>query len=155
MREYELNIIVQPEISEEGSVAILGRLDAALESSSIRLCCDDLGKRKLAYEINDGLTLAVNVSYDEAFETRVSGNIEYRFGSGNATQLEKKTWQTPVIQALTESVKHRDVRVHDGWDKEGHSCNKSQLGDKDEHNGAFYKCVHTSASAYAWTNPNR
>ena len=110
---------------------------------------------KLAYEINDGLTLAVNVSYDEAFETRVSGNIEYRFGSGNATQLEKKTWQTPVIQALTESVKHRDVRVHDGWDKEGHSCNKSQLGDKDEHNGAFYKCVHTSASAYAWTNPNR
>ena len=52
MREYELNIIVQPEISEEGSAAILGRLDAALESTSIRLCCDDLGKRKLAYEIN-------------------------------------------------------------------------------------------------------
>ena len=52
MREYELNIIVQPEISEEGSAAILGRLDAALESSSIRLCCDDLGKRKLAYEIS-------------------------------------------------------------------------------------------------------
>ena len=52
MREYELNIIVQPEISEEGSAAILGRLDAALESSSVRLCCDDLGKRKLAYEIS-------------------------------------------------------------------------------------------------------
>ena len=52
MREYELNVIVQPEISEEGSAAILGRLDGALESSSIRLCCDDLGKRKLAYEIN-------------------------------------------------------------------------------------------------------
>ena len=68
---------------------------------------------KLAYEITDGLTLGVNVSYDEAFETRVSGNIEYRFGSVNATEVEKKTWQTPVIQALTESVKHRDVRVHD------------------------------------------
>lgn len=52
MREYELNVIVQPEISEEGSAAILGRLDTALESSSVRLCCDDLGKRKLAYEIN-------------------------------------------------------------------------------------------------------
>ena len=52
MREYEINIIVQPEISEEGSAAILGRLDEALESTSIRLCCDDLGKRKLAYEIN-------------------------------------------------------------------------------------------------------
>lgn len=52
MREYELNVIVQPEISEEGSAAILGRLDAALEATSGRLCCDDLGKRKLAYEIN-------------------------------------------------------------------------------------------------------
>ena len=52
MREYEINIIVQPEISEEGSAAILGRLDEALESTSVRLCCDDLGKRKLAYEIN-------------------------------------------------------------------------------------------------------
>ena len=109
---------------------------------------------KLAYEITDGLTLAVNVSYDEAFETRVSGNIEYRFGTGNATQVEKKTWQTPVIQSLTSSVKHRDVRVHDGWDKEGHSCNKSQKGDKDKHNGTFYKCVHTPSSDYAWTNPN-
>jgi len=53
VREYELNIIIQPEISEEGSAAILGRLDAHLEeSSSIRLLCDDLGKRKLAYEVN-------------------------------------------------------------------------------------------------------
>ena len=68
---------------------------------------------QLGYEITDGLTLGVNVSYDEAFETRVSGNIEYRFGSGNATTAEKKTWQTPVIQSLTASVKHRDVRVHD------------------------------------------
>lgn len=52
MREYELNFIVQPEISEEGSKAILDRLDGILESSEgIRLLCDDLGKRKLAYEI--------------------------------------------------------------------------------------------------------
>ena len=68
---------------------------------------------QLAYEITDGLSLGVNVSYDEAFDTRVSGNIKYRFGSGNATEVEKKKWQTPVIQSLTESVKHRDVRVHD------------------------------------------
>ena len=55
---------------------------------------------QLGYEITDGLTLGVNVSYDEAFETRVSGNIEYRFGSGNATEVEKKTWQTPVRASL-------------------------------------------------------
>lgn len=53
MREYEVTIIIQPEISEEGSATILGRLDEVLNaSSSIRLLCDDLGKRKLAYEIN-------------------------------------------------------------------------------------------------------
>jgi len=52
VREYELNFIVQPEISEEGSKAILDRLDGILEASeAIRLLCDDLGKRKLAYEI--------------------------------------------------------------------------------------------------------
>jgi small subunit ribosomal protein S6 len=52
VREYELNFIIQPEISEEGSKAILDRLDGILESSDgIRLLCDDLGKRKLAYEI--------------------------------------------------------------------------------------------------------
>jgi len=52
VREYELNFIVQPEISDEGSKAIRDRLDGILESSDgIRLLCDDLGKRKLAYEI--------------------------------------------------------------------------------------------------------
>ncbi|MCZ6464810.1 MAG: 30S ribosomal protein S6 [Proteobacteria bacterium] len=52
MREYETTLIVQPEISEEGSAAILSKLDGILEShGDIRLFCDDLGKRKLAYEI--------------------------------------------------------------------------------------------------------
>ncbi len=52
MREYETTIIVQPEISEDGTAAIFERLDALLaESESIRIQCEDLGKRKLAYEI--------------------------------------------------------------------------------------------------------
>ena len=83
----------------------------------------------LAYEITNGLTFGVNVSYDEAFETRVSGNVEYRFGTGNATTAEKKTWQTPVIRSLTESLKHRDVRVHDG-----HKFNNQKCGNN---GGAF------------------
>lgn len=53
LREYETTIIIQPEISEEGSAAIFERLDSVLsESASIRLMNEDLGKRKLAYEIN-------------------------------------------------------------------------------------------------------
>jgi len=52
VREYETTLIVQPEISEEGSEAVLQKLDGILESKgATRLICEDLGKRKLAYEI--------------------------------------------------------------------------------------------------------
>ena len=69
---------------------------------------------RLAYNISNGLIAGVNLSYDQAFETRFSADLKYRFGgNGNKTASEKKTWQTPVIQSLTESVKHRNVRIHD------------------------------------------
>ena len=52
MREYETTLIIQPEISDEGTQAILEKVDGVLEKqNAIRLMCDDLGKRKLAYEI--------------------------------------------------------------------------------------------------------
>ncbi|KGG27111.1 MULTISPECIES: carbamoyl-phosphate synthase [unclassified Prochlorococcus] len=71
----------------------------------------------LDYLIADGLTAGINVSYDEAFETRVSGNIEYRFGSNSsAAETKKNAWQKPTIQALSESVKNRNIRVHDATD---------------------------------------
>ena len=109
---------------------------------------------KLAYEITDGLTLGVNVSYDEAFETRVSGNIEYRFGSGNATQVEKKKWQTPVIQALAESVKHRDVRVHDGNKILHQQCKSTSM--ITAHNGKSYHCQNSGSghNNYQWQANN-
>ena len=54
MREYETTIIIQPEISEEGSGAIFAKLDGILEKhGDIRLLCENVGKRKLAYEINN------------------------------------------------------------------------------------------------------
>ncbi len=52
MREYETTFIVQPEISSEGSQAILAKLDGVLQAGgATRLMCEDHGKRKLAYEI--------------------------------------------------------------------------------------------------------
>ncbi|MCP9940537.1 carbamoyl-phosphate synthase [Synechococcus sp. Cruz CV12-2-Slac-r] len=69
---------------------------------------------RVSYNISNGLTAGVNLSYDQAFETRFSADLKYRFGSnGYGAPSKKKAWQTPVIQALTETVKHRDVRVHD------------------------------------------
>jgi hypothetical protein len=69
---------------------------------------------RLAYNLSPGLTLGINYSYDGDFENRVSGDIKYRFSSnGYTAPIKKKAWQSPVIQALSPSVKHRDVRVHD------------------------------------------
>ena len=70
---------------------------------------------RLAYNLANGLTVGGNLSYDQAFETRVSADLKYRFGAnGYGAPSTKKAWQTPVIQAQTETVKNRDVRVHDG-----------------------------------------
>jgi small subunit ribosomal protein S6 len=52
VREFETTFVVQPEISEEGLSSIRARLDGILERhGSVRLMCDDLGRKRLAYEI--------------------------------------------------------------------------------------------------------
>jgi hypothetical protein len=68
---------------------------------------------RLAYEISNGLTAGVNVSYDEAFDTRVSADLKVRFGGSSTATAKKKKWENPTINALTASPKNRDVRVHD------------------------------------------
>ena len=69
---------------------------------------------RLAYNISNGLTVGANLSYDQAFDTRFSADLKYRFGSnGYGAPSKKKAWQTPVIQALSAAPANRDVRVHD------------------------------------------
>ena len=68
---------------------------------------------RLAYEITQGLTAGVNISYDEAFDTRVSTDLQVRFGGPSTTAAKKKKWENPTINALTASPRNRDVRVHD------------------------------------------
>ncbi|QNI89875.1 carbamoyl-phosphate synthase [Synechococcus sp. ROS8604] len=68
---------------------------------------------RLAYEMTSGVTAGVNISYDEAFDTRVSADIKVRFGGPSTTASKKKKWENPTINALTATPKNRDVRVHD------------------------------------------
>tara|TARA_Y100000739_G_scaffold69558_1_gene58439 strand:+ start:78 stop:1154 length:1077 start_codon:yes stop_codon:yes gene_type:complete len=68
---------------------------------------------RLAYDITQGLTAGINASYDEAFDTRVSADLQVRFGGPSTTAAKKKKWENPTINALTASPKNRDVRVHD------------------------------------------
>ncbi|MDA9674722.1 inverse autotransporter beta domain-containing protein [bacterium] len=73
---------------------------------------------RLAYEMTSGVTAGVNISYDKAFDTRVSADIKVRFGGPSTTVAKKKKWENPTINALTASPKNRDVRVHDCDDGE-------------------------------------
>ena len=68
---------------------------------------------RLAYEMTSGVTAGVNISYDKAFDTRVSADIKVRFGGAAVTAKRKAVQQLPVINALTSTPSNRDVRVHD------------------------------------------
>ena len=70
---------------------------------------------RLAYEMTNGVTAGVNISYDEAFDTRVSADIKVRFGGAATTAQRKEVQQQPTINALTSTPSNRDVRVHDLW----------------------------------------
>ena len=67
---------------------------------------------RLAYAINNDLTIGANLSSDEAYETRFSADLTWRFnGNRGSSQGESKT--NAAVKALTFSPSNRDVRVHD------------------------------------------
>ncbi|KZR62176.1 carbamoyl-phosphate synthase [Prochlorococcus sp. MIT 1303] len=68
---------------------------------------------RLAYEMSSGVTAGLNISYDKAFDTRVSADIKVRFGGASTTAQRKEVQQQPVINALTSTPSNRSVRVHD------------------------------------------
>jgi hypothetical protein len=79
-------------------------------------------KTRLAYNLTNGLTVGGNLSYDQAFETRVSADIKYRFGSNGYGAPSIRASQPvvmPAIQALSATPGNRDVRVHDGCEDSG------------------------------------
>ena len=72
---------------------------------------------RLAYNLTNGLTLGVSYSYDQALDSRVSGDNKYRFGPncyGAPSIRASQPVVMPAIQALSATPGNRDVRVHDG-----------------------------------------
>ena len=75
-------------------------------------------KGELSYTLAEDVTVALKGTYDEAFETRVSGNIVYKFGGGSSRQSSSQTspqssLSDGLLIALNAVPSHRDVRVHD------------------------------------------
>ncbi len=76
---------------------------------------------RLAYNISNGLTAGVNLSYDQAFDTHFSADLKYRFGSNDYGAPKKQQPSVmPVIQPISATPAEAYVRVHDN--------NRKQLG---------------------------
>ena len=68
---------------------------------------------RLAYDITQGLTAGINISYDEAFDTRVSADLKVRFGGASTAEQRNEFLELPLIKSLTLMPLNRKVRIHD------------------------------------------
>ena len=67
-------------------------------------------KGKVVFDMSDDVSFVVKGTYDEAFETRVSGNIVYRF-SGSPVGV--KNVSSDLMGAFNSVPGNRTVRIHD------------------------------------------
>ena len=107
MNTYGLDVgyFITPELNASVGYYYQHRDQEEVDGSGVR--------GRLAYEMTSGITAGVNISYDEAFDTRVSADIKVRFGGASTTAQRKEVQQLPVINALTSISSNRDVRLHD------------------------------------------
>ena len=71
--------------------------------------------------MGNGFSIGTNLSYDDAFDGRVSADILYRFATPEAVKaLTKKGLNSPTIKGLTDALDNRGVRVHDVCTYEGY-----------------------------------
>ncbi len=69
-------------------------------------------KTGLTFDITNEIQAGVVYSYDENFQSKVTGNLKWRFGGGSKNKkTESLLAANPVIQALSATPENRDVRV--------------------------------------------
>ena len=69
-------------------------------------------KTGLTYDITNELQAGVGYSYDENFQSKITGNLKWRFGGGSKNKkTESLLAANPVIQALSATPENREVRV--------------------------------------------
>lgn len=70
MRNYEIMYIIRPNIEDDAKKEVVERFNTVLTTNGAELVkVDDMGKRRLAYEINDfreGYYMLLNVNADSA-----------------------------------------------------------------------------------------
>jgi hypothetical protein len=66
---------------------------------------------RLAYELTNQLQAGVHYSHDNNFQSRGTGDLKFRFGTGSSGKNSQQLTMPPVVQALTATPTNRDVRV--------------------------------------------
>ena len=104
MREYETTFIIQPVISDEGREAMLQKLDALIEKQgAVRLAIDDVGKRKLAYEI-------------QKFQNGHYYTLQYLDRGSVGKELERALrLEESVLRFLTVMVNEEVMDIEGRW----------------------------------------
>jgi hypothetical protein len=87
--------------------------DCKDESTGFSGTADGSGiKTRLAFDITQQLQAGVVYPYDYNFQSRVTGNLKWRFGGSSQTKkVESVLAVNPIIQALSATPENRDVRV--------------------------------------------
>ena len=67
---------------------------------------------RLAYAINNQVSIGANLSYDASFDTRFSADLTWRFNTNGGPGKETPKTNTAVTN-LTSTPSNRDVRMHD------------------------------------------
>ena len=80
MREYELTLVLHPDLDEEGRKELLERVKEWIPNGDSELAEDHWGQRKLAYpinKINDGYYVLFEGEMDAAGLSDMERNIRY------------------------------------------------------------------------------
>jgi small subunit ribosomal protein S6 len=81
MRQYELILIIQPDLDEEATNELIERVKAMITTQGGEILKADLwGLKSLAYEIQDfrqGFYVYMEVQFDPQFGTELKQNLRY------------------------------------------------------------------------------
>ncbi|MBW6465073.1 MAG: 30S ribosomal protein S6 [Brevefilum sp.] len=81
MRQYELILIIQPDLDEEATKGVIDRVQSMITANSGQILKTDLwGSKQLAYEIQDfrdGYYVYMEVEIDPEFCSEFTQNLRY------------------------------------------------------------------------------
>jgi small subunit ribosomal protein S6 len=78
LREYEVMFIIDSELDEEGTAAVVERFKSLVEASAEIDSIDEWGKRRLAYPIkfkNEGYYVLMNIKAEPDFPRELERNF--------------------------------------------------------------------------------